>query len=306
MACSLGVSRAAIWKHLSHIREQMGLTLYAVPGRGYRLATPLELLDPDMIRRQMPETASALLAELEVFDRKDSTNSYLMQRLGDDLASGHACFCEWQTAGRGRLGRRWVSPFGSNIYLSIHWRFSCGPADLAGLSLAAGLAVARSLERLGVKGVGLKWPNDLLWQQRKLAGLLLEVRGEQGGESQVVVGVGLNTRLGERVGEEIDQPWVDLHGIPGGRELSRNSVAAAALGSLLESLQQFDQNGFEPFMEGWAHYDVHQGKSVSLSVGRRRIVGIHRGVDRNGALLLQTEGGIQAFHGGEISLRGVD
>jgi BirA family biotin operon repressor/biotin-[acetyl-CoA-carboxylase] ligase len=284
----------------------MGLALHAVPGRGYRLATPLELLDPGMIRRQMPESARALLAELEVFDRIDSTNNYLMQRLGDDLVSGHACFCEWQTAGRGRLGRRWVSPFGNNIYLSIYWRFARGPADLAGLSLAAGLAVARSLEQLGVEGIGLKWPNDLLWQQRKLAGLLLEVRGEQGGESQVVVGLGLNTRLGETTVEEIDQPWVDLHTIPEGREISRNRVAASVLAALLESLHGFDKTGFDPFVENWAQYDVHQGKSVSLSMGQRRIVGIHRGVDRNGALLLETEEGIRTYHGGEISLRGVD
>ena len=179
IADSLGVSRAAIWKHLSQIRERMGIEVFAVRGKGYKLSAPLELLDTDQICSKLGDTARELLSELEILDRIDSTNSYLLALIPEGIASGYVCISEQQTAGRGRMGRRWVSPFGSNIYLSIHWQYPLPIAELSGLSLAAGVAVARCLESLGLEGIELKWPNDVLWQNRKLAGLLLEVSGER-------------------------------------------------------------------------------------------------------------------------------
>ncbi|HHH38708.1 MAG TPA: bifunctional biotin--[acetyl-CoA-carboxylase] ligase/biotin operon repressor BirA [Sedimenticola sp.] len=306
LARRLGISRAAVWKQVARIRTTMGLPVQAVQGRGYRLSEPLELLDPEAIRDAILPGARGLLAELEVLDRIDSTNSHLMRRIDDGIDSGHACLCEWQTAGRGRRGRPWISPFGSNIYLSLYWSFPQAAAELAGLSLVAGVNVVQGLERLGITGVALKWPNDLLWEGRKLAGLLLEMRGEQGGECRVVTGVGLNTRLRDDVGEAIDQPWIDLHRLPGGQGLSRNRIAASVLGALLEGMARFQEQGFEPFRESWCRYDRYLGRPVTLTLGSRRVMGIHRGVDYNGALLLQTTEGVRSYHGGEVSLRGKD
>ena len=303
LARALNISRAAVWKHLSHIRQKTGLQIFAVRGRGYRLAEPLELLEHERIHAQLTDSSRSLLSSLELLDGTDSTNSHLMQRVGRGLASGHVCLAEQQYAGRGRRGRTWVSPFGNNIYLSIHWQYALALANLGGLSLAAGIAVIRSLQKLGVGEVGLKWPNDVLWRDRKLSGLLLEVSGEQGGPSNVVLGLGLNTRLDESQADQIDQPWVDLHSVPGGAGISRNKLVAALLDNLLQTMDGFSRQGLEPLLQEWHRYDLYYGRRVSLHFGDRVIEGVHRGIDPTGALLLQQKGELHAYHGGEVSLR---
>jgi len=305
IADSLGVSRAAIWKHLAQIRERMGIEVFAVRGKGYKLSASLELLDDDLIRSTLGGVARELLSELDILDRIDSTNSYLLARIPDGIGSGHVCVSEQQTAGRGRMGRRWVSPFGNNIYLSIHWQYPLPIAELSGLSLAAGVAVARCLESLGLEGVELKWPNDVLWQNRKLAGLLLEISGEQGGPSRVVLGLGLNCRIDREHATGIDQPWADLSQIPGGEGLSRNTLVSALLEHLLDTLNQFEREGLSPLIPTWKLYDSYLGKSVVVQMGAHSIEGVHQGIDRNGALLLLQEGRIQSYYGGEISLRAI-
>ena len=302
LARSLGITRAAVWKHLAHIRKHMEVEVFAVPGKGYRLASPLELLEQRRILEEMKRSSHTLMSRLDILDQVESTNSYLLQQ-ATDIESGHVSVTEQQTAGRGRRGRKWISPFGSNIYLSIFWRYALGPADLGGLSLAAGIAVAESLAQQGIEGMGLKWPNDVLWNHRKLSGLLLEVKGEQGGPSQVVLGVGLNIQLSEKQAQEIDQPWVDLASIPGGKEVSRNRLVAALLDNLLRTMECFERDGFEPLIQQWRRYDLYQGKAVTLQFGHRQVKGIYQGIDRNGALLLRHNGGVHAYQGGEVSLR---
>ena len=297
IADSLGVSRAAIWKQLSQIRERMGIEIFAVRGKGYKLSAPLELLDHDLIHSKLGYAARELLSELEIRDRIDSTNSYLMARIPEGIDSGHVCISEQQTAGRGRMGRR------SNIYLSIHWRYPLPIAELSGLSLAAGVAVARCLDSLGIEGIELKWPNDVLWQNRKLAGLLLEVSGEHGGPSRVVLGLGLNCRIGREYAVDIDQPWVALSQVPGGGGLSRNTLMAALLEHLLDTLNRFEQEGLTPLIPAWKLYDSYLGKSVVVRMGAHSIEGVYQGIDRNGALLILQEGRVQTYYGGEISLR---
>ena len=305
IADSLGVSRAAIWKHLSQIRERMGIDVFAVKGKGYKLSASLELLDPDLSRSKLGDTARELLSELEILARIDSTNSYLLALIPEGIASGYVCMSEQQTAGRGRMGRRWVSPFGSNIYLSIHWQYPLPIAELSGLSLAAGVAVARCLESLGLEGIELKWPNDVLWQNRKLAGLLLEVSGEQGGPSRIVLGLGLNCRIDREHAADIDQPWADLSQVPGGDGLSRNTLVSSLLDHLLDTLNQFEREGLTPLIPAWKLYDSYLGKLVVVQMGAHRMEGVHQGIDQNGALLLLQEGRIQTYYGGEISLRAI-
>ncbi|MDX1654152.1 MAG: biotin--[acetyl-CoA-carboxylase] ligase, partial [Candidatus Competibacteraceae bacterium] len=222
LARALGVSRAAVWKHLNSLGRR-GLEVHAVRGRGYRLPNPLELLDPEGIRAQLSPSVQGRLAQLEVFDQIDSTNSYLLTRAKAGAPGGSVCLAERQSAGRGRRGRQWISPFAANLYLSVLWRYPDGPALLSGLSLAVGVAMARALEGVGVVGVGLKWPNDLLWRDQKLGGILLEFGGESSGPCQVVTGVGLNVTMPKEPALDIDQPWPDLTTVLG-LGLSRNRL----------------------------------------------------------------------------------
>ncbi len=303
LADELGISRAGVWKRLNRLGQQLQLEIQAVPGRGYRLAEPLELLDREQILGVLEPKAAGALSDLHLHQRIGSTNSWLMEQAAAGAASGSVCLAEQQTAGRGRRGRSWASPFGTNIYLSLLWRFSQGPAQLSGLSLAAGLSVLRALQRQGVQGPRLKWPNDLLWNGRKLAGLLLELAGETGGPSLVVLGVGLNLRLSAVQGEVIDQPWIDLRGLPGSPAPSRNRLAGVLISELLAMLQAFERNGFGPLAAEWNRHDLYHGCEVVLTSGQGELRGVHRGVDHAGALLLEQAAGLRACHAGELSLR---
>ena len=172
LAGRLGLSRAAVWKQLGILRDQLGLNIHSVRGRGYKLPEKLELLDADRIRSLLANTSHDWISHIEIHDTITSTNSYLMEQASAVLQSGHVCLAERQSEGRGRRGRHWVSPFGSNIYLSLFWAYGLAPAALSGISLAAGLAVIRALRQLGVSDIGLKWPNDILVDERKISGML--------------------------------------------------------------------------------------------------------------------------------------
>jgi BirA family biotin operon repressor/biotin-[acetyl-CoA-carboxylase] ligase len=303
LAERLGISRAAVWKAVHKAGEVLGLEVRAVRGRGYCLAAPLELLDPERILDGICRDTRQRIARLEIHDDIDSTNSHLMREAQAGAPSGALCLAERQTAGRGRHGRNWVSPFGSNLYLSLLWRYPFGPAELGGLSLAAGTAVAGALEEEGVADVALKWPNDVLWDRRKLAGLLLEAAAEAQGPSLVVLGLGLNTRLGGPQAAEIDQPWVDLEQVLGPDGYSRNRLAARMAARLIGVLEGYGRVGLNPFLPAWERYDLHRGEQVELRLGDRAIVGTHAGVTAGGALRLNRGGTIETYQAGEISLR---
>lgn len=303
LADRLGISRAAVWKGVRKAGEVLGLDVRSVRGRGYCLTAPLELLDPERILAEMPPQARDSIARLEIQDDVDSTNSHLMREALRGAPSGCLCLAERQTAGRGRHGRTWVSPFGANIYLSLLWRYPFGPGELGGLSLAAGAAVARVLEAEGVPDIGLKWPNDILWSRRKLAGLLLEVSGEAQGPALVVAGLGLNTRLLDSQATGIDQPWVDLESVPGLAGSSRNRLAARLAAGLIDAMSRYGSDGFRPFLSEWERFDLYRGERVELRLGKRTMVGIHAGIDGQGALRLDRDGTIETFQAGEVSLR---
>lgn len=303
LAAALGVSRAAVWKTLHRAADALGLALEAVRRKGYRLARPLELLETPAIAAALPAPVRARL-DIEVLFSVDSTNTRLMQAAGAGAPSGKVCLAERQLAGRGRAGRGWVSPFGENIYLSMLWRYPGGPAGLGGLSLACGVAVAELLRGAGVADIALKWPNDLHWRRRKLGGLLLEVAGESHGPSHVVVGLGLNRRLGSQQAAAIDQPWVDLAGVLGDDALpGRNRLAAALIDALAAALTAYGEHGLAPFLPAWRGFDAYQGEPVVLLMGAQRLAGTCAGIADDGALLLDTPDGLRAFHAGEVSLR---
>ncbi len=303
LARALGVSRAAVWKQVREAARHFGVAIDAVRGRGYRLTEALELLDRERIASVLGPTTAAGLEQLYVLETVDSTNAYLLSRRLADSRRGAVCLAEQQTAGRGRRGRAWVSPFGTNIYLSLLWRFDTPPMSLSGLSLAAGVAVARALADVGLGEVALKWPNDVQWGGRKLAGILLELNGEADGPTYAVIGVGVNLRMSHTSGRGISQPWVDLAEAMGGQLPSRNLVAARLIDALVSAAAQFRDAGLTPFLAAWSALDALAGRPVRVSLGERVIDGIDLGVASSGALRVMTVEGEREFHAGEVSLR---
>ena len=310
LSAVLGVPADEIGPTLRAAADGLGLALHP-EADGWRLGAPLELLDARAIAEALPAGVQPLLGPIEILPEVDSTNTRLMQQARDGAPSGSVCLAERQLAGRGRRGRSWVSPFGVNLYLSVLWRASGGPPTLAGLSLAAGVAVAEALQVQGASGLGLKWPNDIHWQRRKLAGLLIEVGGEPGGPSFAVVGVGINLRMqaGSAMSprtavESIAQPWCDLDQVLAGQAFERSRVTAAVIGSLLGMLERFCRDGLAPFLDGWRRRDTTLGLRVSVDLGGRQLVGTGHGIDNSGALLLKlADGTVHPICAGEVSLR---
>lgn len=298
----LGISRAAVWKALRSAAE-LGIRIDAVSGRGYRLAEPLDLLDHARIDGALTGESRDLLARLQLFEVLDSTNRYLMERAGGEAESGTVCLAEMQRAGRGRRGRRWVSPFGANLYLSALWRFGAGPQAVQGLSLAVGVAVAEALRDLGVAEALLKWPNDLLVGDAKLAGVLIEMAGEAGGPCHVVAGIGVNVRMPECLADAIDQDWTDLSRHCGSAPPSRNLLAGAILNRLLPCLAEFEATGFPPYLERWQRLDALSEQPVTVLSPAGELHGRGLGVDETGALRVRHRGGVSRFTAGEVSLR---
>jgi BirA family biotin operon repressor/biotin-[acetyl-CoA-carboxylase] ligase len=303
LANALGVSRTAIWKQLGKL-EESGLTYESVKGKGYRLSGGIDLLDEQQIRAGLEPAAEQLLNELLLADAIDSTNAEILRQLeSGKLVSGLVCSAEQQTAGRGRRGRQWISPYAGNIYLSLGWEFAGGAAALEGLSLAVGVAVSEALAGLGVGDVVLKWPNDLLHTEAKLGGVLIEMVGDAAGPCAVVVGIGINVRMSAVAARDIDQKWTDLSTVSAGQCASRSQLLAALLNQLLPLLSQYEELGFQHWRERWLALDAHADQPVVITSGSRKMSGTARGIDASGALLLETELGISPVHGGEVSLR---
>lgn len=304
LAEATGVSRSAVCKQMNGL-DELGLAYSAVSGKGYRLDRALELLAADRIDAALEPRAKALIASLEIHDQIDSTNRYLVECSQLGAPAGTVCLAEYQTAGKGRRGRQWVSPYGSNIYLSILWRFQQGPAAISGLSLAIGVAVIRALKQLQVNDVGLKWPNDIYSQGKKLGGILVEVSGETDGPCSAVVGLGLNLFLPEDQAQSINQAWTDLSKVTGQDRLPRNRLAGILLNHLLPILADYESVGIKAYLDEWRSYDCLSGKNAVLFIGQQQFEGIVRGIDDNGMLLIERpDGNVQTFASGEVSFSG--
>lgn len=293
---ALGISRAAIWKRVQRL-EEFGLALESVKGKGYRLAQPVDLIDPLSLQATLGDRA-----QLHYQWVTESTNADALAIEGP--VSGPLVFVtECQTAGRGRRGRQWQSPFAANLYFSIRFPVSGGFAALGGLSLAVGVAVAQALQELDPPlPVTLKWPNDLQINGAKVGGVLIELAGEMDGQVDVVIGVGVNGRMTGHQARDIDQAWTDL-----ASELAdmppRTTLAACVLSRLLEMLPHFSQHGFVAFQNDFDRYDAVRGKSVQVQSGDQMILGRAVGVLADGALRVETPDGVREVYGGEVSLR---
>lgn len=302
LAEELSVSRAAVWNRVKRL-QQMGVDIYAVRGKGYQLARGFEFLDANAIGRLLAPAAAATIGAITVSPVTDSTNQRLLDLVPTAGVHGHAWLAEYQTAGRGRRGDRWLAPPGSSVCLSLGWRFEAPPKDLSALSLVVGVAIARALRGLGASGVGLKWPNDLLHEGRKLAGILIEMRSELGGPCSVVIGVGVNVALGDDARAAIDQPSASLAdccpALP-----SRNRVAAALLDELVQVLADFPSGGFARHLDAWLALDALAGRAVELVLPDRSVRGTARGVDGNGMLRIEHGGRVESFLSGHVRLAG--
>ena len=302
LGARLGMSRMAVWKHIDALRD-LGVPIVSVRGKGYCLPAATELLDAAAILSHVAAGTKAQLGAVETFLEIDSTSNWLRRAVLDDAPSGTVCLAEIQHSGRGRRGRSWVSPFAANLYFSLLWRSSAGVAALGGLSLVAGIAVLRCLQSQGVDSAGLKWPNDLLVDGAKLAGVLIDVVGEASGPCAVIIGIGLNVEMPRRAAADIDQPWIDLRTLVGAGRLSRNHLAATLLDHLLPAIKLFEAEGMQAFMEEWRRYDVAHGRQVNLHLNDAVITGTACGIDAGGALLVETAAGRRRFTTGEVSLR---
>ncbi len=292
----LGMSRAAINKHIQTLRD-WGVDVFTVPGKGYSLPEPIQLLDEEQISKQIENGRVTVLPVI------DSTNQYLLDRLSE-LQSGDACVAEYQQAGRGRRGRKWFSPFGSNLYLSMYWRLEQGPAAAIGLSLVIGIVIAEVLQSLGADKVRVKWPNDLYLQDRKLSGILVELTGKTGDAAQIVSGAGINLMMRRVESDVVNQGWISLQ--EAGISIDRNTLAARLIKELRASLQLFEQEGLAPYLKRWEKLDNFINRPVKLIIGDKEIFGISRGIDAQGALLLEQDGVVKPWIGGEISLRSAE
>jgi BirA family biotin operon repressor/biotin-[acetyl-CoA-carboxylase] ligase len=303
LAAALAISRAAVWKRLQQLGD-WGIALEARAGSGYRLPAPLDLLDAGRIRESLPHASAACLRTLEVHEELESTSDRLLA-VGD-LPPGRfdACLAEFQSAGRGRRGRRWVAPFASGLCLSVNWNYRDAPATLGALSLAAGVAVLRALRRLGFANLSLKWPNDIVHCDGKLGGILIDLRGEAAGPAYFVVGVGINIQLPASVRDALCAEGVQavdlasLGALPG-----RNQVAASLISELALALIEFGERGMTAFAEEWQSADALAGRPVRVIQGGQSVEGLARGVDTDGALLLDVDGARRRVLSGEVSVR---
>lgn len=297
---TLGISRAAVWKQVERLR-QLGVDIHSVTGKGYRMPASLYLLDKDIVLHYLGELAPALEDQFDLFFSIDSTNLEAMRQIQQGVAS-RIIVAEHQRSGRGRRGRTWISPLGASIYASMVVTFSGGMGALDGLSLAVAVMVRRVAVRCGCHGVGLKWPNDLQVDGRKIAGILLEISGDLTGPCRVIIGIGLNVSIPESAARAIDQPFSDLAS-HSDHTLDRNHVLAMLIQEMHAGLAQFEEDGFAAFHEEWDAADVYKGRSVELVSGSNKVKGVVRGVADTGALLLETDEGIRAMTGGELSYR---
>jgi len=304
LAQELGVSRAAVWKGIERLRLR-GIEVDALPRRGYALPSAVELLDEARIREEIADMRAPRLRSLDLRFDVDSTNTRLLAAAPPPYGCADVMLSELQHAGRGRRGRHWVAPFGGSIALSLGWSFTDASKASPTLSLCVGVAVARALGRAGAEGIRLKWPNDIWLGDRKLGGVLIELRAEASGPAHVVIGVGVNVALSPAVRDRIEAAGVRAAAVADACAAapSRNFIAGAIIDELLSMLEVFERDGFAAFRETWSALDALRDRPAQVLLGDAVFAGTARGVDAQGVLRLERDGRVQEFVSGEVSLR---
>ncbi|WP_193038790.1 bifunctional biotin--[acetyl-CoA-carboxylase] ligase/biotin operon repressor BirA [Pseudoalteromonas nigrifaciens] len=297
----LGISRAAISKHIKSLQE-MGLDIFKVTGKGYSLNSQVGLLNQAQIQQHY-QALGATTAKVEVHPIIDSTNSELMRRIQakTELESGTVIVAEMQQLGRGRRGRVWQSPFGANLYYSYFWRLDDGIQAAMGVSIVVGLAVYDAIKALYNIEVELKWPNDIYLNKQKLAGVLVELDAQPQGPCQLVIGIGINLQMPESFSQHIDQAWTDLSQHT--QQLNKNQLVASLTYYLEQRLEQYSESGLQSMHQQWNALNAFAGECVELNTGHRSWRGICEGIDSQGGIRIRQDGEVKSYYGGEISLR---
>lgn len=298
LGSAMNLTRSAVWKHIQRLPD-IGIEVRRVKGRGYQIPHGLDLINKEKVLELLPATIRKQL-HLETFFELNSTNQYLWDHL-NSLPTNSAVIAEYQSAGRGRMQKKWLAPFGSSLCLSFLWKSMQDSSQLAGLSLATGVAMVFALERYGVHNLQLKWPNDLLWNQKKLGGILIELSAETHGKTQAIIGVGLNVCLPSNF--QIDQDWIDLAHILHLKP-QRNVLAAIIIEELATMLTRFEQDGFKAFKKHWEALDAYFNQPIVVSTPQNQFYGIAKGISERAELIIRDEQAKERrFNHGEVSLR---
>ena len=301
LASHLDVSRAAIWKSIRYLKT-LGLEIKAIRGKGYCLDKKFEFLSSRHIRRMMSEESKKPCRDIDIVFQIKSTNLHLLNRLSHNSIHGSVVFAEYQSEGRGRRNKKWVSPIGSGICFSIGWHLEVMPISLELLSLYMGIAVARSLDSIGIDKVGLKWPNDIIADEHKIGGILLDIKGESTGPLDIVIGIGINYKLPKYLKLNIDQPITDICSTTR-KNISRNMISAILLSNIFEILSDLKVGKNLDLINEWRKYDCYIGREAALILPNQKIIGLLKGIDDQGSLLMQVDGELSSYRSGEVSLR---
>ncbi len=303
LGAKLNISRNAIWKHLNRLSE-LGIQIESTSSQGYHLQHPLVFLDAKNIRKNFKYQGNLKLGKIDIFSNIKSTMDFLKIDKISDLNIIDICLAETQTEGRGRFGRNWHSPFASNIYFSCRWTLNKDVTQLAGLSLVIGLALIDTLIELEIdKDLAIKWPNDICWQEKKLAGILLEINATGHSITQIIIGIGINVNMPSPAEKIINRPWAAINQIMKADQ-DRNKIIGVMLSHLLKNLSRFADDGLTPFLPEWTKYDLLYDRNIVLENGQQKISGIAKGIDQFGQLILQqTDGKFHTYSAGETTIK---
>jgi BirA family transcriptional regulator, biotin operon repressor / biotin---[acetyl-CoA-carboxylase] ligase len=303
LGAKLHITRAAVWKNIQQL-ILLNVPIQTVRGQGYCIPGGLELLNAEAIQQQLSALGVAFPYQLDIFPGIPSTQNYLLDALkkSTPMTMPWICLAEHQHAGRGRHERRWVSAFGRNIYLSLAWQFDAFPRDFSALSLMVAVVTTRVLKQLGVGPLGVKWPNDLVSNDKKLGGILIEVQGQSEGPTTVVIGIGINGELPTTATDHIEQPWTDIKQVTG-KALPRNQTVAALIAQLTQAIPVFKQAGLQPFLAEWQQFDALIHREICVHTIAEKQPGIACGIDASGALMVDKGGEISRYRSGEVRVR---
>lgn len=304
LARTLGVSRSAVCKAVASLTA-LGIELHALRNRGYRLARGSEPLDPPKIAERLSSEVRKRVPRIDAVWSIDSTNTALLARTHPASGMSEVLLAEYQTAGRGRRGRAWLAPPGGAICMSMSWTFGEAPRDLGGLGLAIGVCTLRALRAQGADKVALKWPNDVLIGERKLGGVLIDLRAESSGPTCVVIGIGVNVALGAALRAQIAASGTAATDLASAVQPvpRRNALAAALVNDCIGGLLEFEQRGLKPFIEEWRAADALRGRAVNVNAAEGVARGVARGIDLHGALMVETPQGLLRFISGDVTVR---
>ncbi len=304
MSEQLNVSRSSVWKAVDSA-GQIGVTIFSVRGKGYKLTHPIQLLNKNKIKSALGEISSWV--NIEVLDIVNSTNTYLLGESENNIPHASCVAANIQTNGKGRRGRQWQSSLGESLTFSYLWRFNCKPPLLSGLSLTIGIALIRSLKKIGIKDALVKWPNDILVFNdnvyKKLAGILIELQGDLDGNSTAIIGVGINLNLSKNQLIKIDQPAIDINKCLG-IDVNPNEFLGILIRNLTEVLCIFQETQFSTFKDEWISYHAYHDRPVKLILGNdEEVEGRVSNISSEGSLVIKTDKGERFFTSGEISIK---